>query len=381
MQKPTYYEFFAGGGMARAGLGDDWRCLFANDFDPKKAEAYRANWGDGEFRLADIHALTPEDLPGAADLAWASFPCQDLSLAGNGAGLAGQRSGAFWGFWGVMNAMAPARRPKMLVIENVTGALTSNGGDDFVELCRALSTLGYAVGAMVIDAIRFLPQSRPRLFIVCVRKSLPGLAEAAQDAPSGLWHTAALRRAVDRLPRHVRAHWRWWRMPEPAAPNVTLAELVEDDPADVVWHTKAETARLLSMMSEPNRAKLAAAKASGRREVGAIYRRTRLDEKGEKAQRAEVRFDGVAGCLRTPGGGSSRQFIIVVEGKTVRTRLLSSREAARLMGLPDDYKLPSRYNDAYHLLGDGLAVPAVRHLSKSVLTRLLEPSLERVAAE
>ena len=109
----------------------------------------------------------------------------------------------------------------------------------------------------------------------------------------------------------------------------------------------------------------------GRRTVGTIYRRTRTDENGRKRQRAEVRFDDTAGCLRTPAGGSSRQTILVVEGKTVRSRLLSPREAARLMGLSDDYRLPERYNDAYHVCGDGVCVPVVRHIA----SRLLEPLL------
>jgi len=91
MGGPTYYEFFAGGGMARAGLGAGWRCLFANDFDRSKARAYADNWGAADFRLEDIHRLTAADLPGRADLAWASFPCQDLSLAGAGRGLEGAR--------------------------------------------------------------------------------------------------------------------------------------------------------------------------------------------------------------------------------------------------------------------------------------------------
>ena len=60
--------------MARAGLGESWRCLFANDFDCRKAESYRANWGGDELHVGDIHALTPQQLPGCADLAWASFP-------------------------------------------------------------------------------------------------------------------------------------------------------------------------------------------------------------------------------------------------------------------------------------------------------------------
>jgi DNA (cytosine-5)-methyltransferase 1 len=89
----TFYEFFAGGGMARAGLGDHWKCLFANDIDEKKCGTYAANWGGSHLKVGDVAALTTADLPGRADLAWASFPCQDLSLAGAGAGLKGDRSG------------------------------------------------------------------------------------------------------------------------------------------------------------------------------------------------------------------------------------------------------------------------------------------------
>lgn len=94
-------------------------------------------------------------------------------------------------------------------------------------------------------------------------------------------------------------------------------------------------------------------------------------------QRAEIRFDDVAGCLRTPSGGSSRQTIMVVDGKRVRSRLLSPREAARLMGLPDTYQLPKNYNEAYHLAGDGVAVPVVRFLAE----HLLEPLLAAVRDE
>ncbi|GBQ50727.1 hypothetical protein AA15973_2194 [Komagataeibacter sucrofermentans DSM 15973] len=125
------------------------------------------------------------------------------------------------------------------------------------------------------------------------------------------------------------------------------------------------------MMSATNLAKVNAAKRAGRRMVGAIYRRTRLDENGAKVQRAEVRFDDIAGCLRTPAGGSSRQTIIVVDGRKVRSRLISTRETARLMGLEDHYKLPKNYNEAYHLTGDGVAVPVVRHLAQHILEPLL----------
>ena len=125
------------------------------------------------------------------------------------------------------------------------------------------------------------------------------------------------------------------------------------------------------MMSPVHLAKVAAAKRAGRRMVGGVYRRTRVDETGAKVQRAEVRFDDVAGCLRTPSGGSSRQVILVVEGRRIRSRLISARETARLMGLKDSYVLPRQYSDAYHLTGDGVAAPVVRHLAEHVFEPLV----------
>ena len=124
-------------------------------------------------------------------------------------------------------------------------------------------------------------------------------------------------------------------------------------------------------MSSVNLAKVEAAKRAGRRMVGGIYRRTRTDGDGAKVQRAEIRFDDIAGCLPTPAGGSSRQSIMIVQGSMVRSRLLSPREAARLMGLPEDYVLPENYNEAYHLVGDGVAVPVIRFLAAHILEPIL----------
>jgi DNA (cytosine-5)-methyltransferase 1 len=139
--------------------------------------------------------------------------------------------------------------------------------------------------------------------------------------------------------------------------------VTETDGPHLEWHNQAQTARLLELMSPLNRAKVEAARASGTRQVGALYRRTRKDAEGCKVQRAEVRFD-MAGCLRTPGGGSSRQTLVVVEHGRVRSRLMTARETARLMGLSDDYRLPGSYSAACKLTGDGVAAPVVGHLSR-----------------
>lgn len=370
----TFYEFFAGGGMARAGLGDGWACLLANDADPKKADCYTQNWGAERLKLADVATISAADLPDRADLAWASFPCQDLSLAGAGAGLKGERSGTFWPFWKLIDDLAlEGRPPRLVALENVCGALTSHAGRDFASIGVALQQASYNFGALVMDAVDFVPQSRPRLFIIAVHNSLVVPPSVAALGPDPNWHKSALIEAYRRLPEACQKAWIWWRLPAPPMRRTRFAQLIEENPVGVEWHTAEQTRKLLDMMSPINRAKVDKAKAIARPMVGTIYRRTRQDL-NSKVQRAEIRFDDVAGCLRTPAGGSSRQVIMLIEGESVRSRLLSARETARLMGLPDSYRLPPNYNEAYHLTGDGVAVPVVRYLAANLLEPLLSAS-------
>lgn len=372
---PDVLELFAGGGMLRAGLGESWRCTLANDFDPRKAAAYRENWGGDELIEGDIRALTAADLPGEADLMWGSFPCQDLSLAGAGRGLGGERSGTFHTFWKLaQKLLEEGRGPRIVAIENVCGAMTARGGQDFETLCRTWADAGYAFGALVINADRFLPQSRPRLFVIGVRGDVAIDPRLVSEGPIEPFHPAALRRAAAGLPTSLRDRMVWWRLPDASRAPIPLAAVTEADGDVSRWHSAAQTSRLLGLMSPLNRAKIDAVRRDGGRHVGALFRRTRTEE-GRKVQRAEVRFDR-AGCLRTPGGGSSRQMLVIVDAGQVRTRLMTPRETARLMGLPDSYRLPRSYSAACHLTGDGVAVPVVDHLAR----HLFEPLLAESAA-
>ncbi len=374
LQKFRFIEFFAGGGMARAGLGFSWECLLANDFDAKKAASYRENWGCDHFYEGDVWHLPDERLEAAkgADLAWASFPCQDLSLAGNQTGLSGHRSGAFWGFWKQISKLQTINQhPTLIVLENVNGMLTSNGGRDFSAIFSALRDGGYKAGALIIDAAYFVPQSRPRLFIIAARNDLEIPERLNLSAPLPFWTPVGLATQLRELDITTRKDWISWRLPLPPRRVQTFADLVDEIPSGgVKWHTPTETEALLNMMSPVNLLKIRDAQLAGRKIVGTLYKRTRVHAAG-RSQRAEVRFDDVAGCLRTPRGGSSRQTLVVVEGNLIRSRLLSPREAARLMGLPETYQIPKNYNDAYKLVGDGVVVPVVRHLAEYILEPLL----------
>lgn len=366
--RPTAYEFFAGGGLAGLGLWGSlsggptgFRTVFANDMDAMKARAFQANHPEVPFRQGDVWDLTAADLPGEPDLCWASSPCQDVSLAGARGGLEARRSGAFWGFWRLIQALAvEGRAPSIIVLENVSGLLTSGEGRDFAAVCAAMVEAGYRVGALEMDAALWLPQSRPRLFVVAMRVDGP-----RAPAPCAPFHSARLIAAQARLPQAVRDQWAWWSLTAPASRNLDLAAVLEPDDA-VEWFDAEQADRLLALTGPLHRARLEAAGAERARRVGAAYRRVRTED-GRKVQRLEIRFDGLAGCLRTPAGGSSRQYVVVCEDGRVRVRRLTGREAARLMGVGDDYRLPSSQSAALKLMGDAVAVPVVRALAETLL--------------
>lgn len=378
--KPTFLEFFAGAGMARAGLGKGWRCLFANDIDLKKAATYDDNWGKGAMVPGDVKTVDLSKVIEHPDLVWASFPCQDLSLAGAGAGLKGDRSGTFWPFWKQVSKLIDAgRAPTIVALENVPATLTSHKGRDFEALCSALVDKGYRIGARVIDAVNFVPQSRPRMFLIAIHGDTEIPASLIEPSGSLVGIDKLVASTFARIQERAEAeselqpivdNWINWSLPAPKSKVPSLEALIEIEPAGVEWHSASETKTLIDRMSELNKRKLEKAKASGTRMIGTAYRRTRV-EGGHKSVRTEVRFDGIAGCLRTPSGGSSRQIVIEVEGGNVRSRLMTTREGARLMGLPDSYKLPFAYNEGYHLVGDGVAVGVVSFLARSIFEPII----------
>jgi len=365
--------------MVRAGLEGAWDCVLANDIDPMKCAAYARNWSDAALIENDVAALDPMLLQRPIDLFWGSSPCQDFSLAGKGAGLSGARSGVFTQWADVIEtAVSAGFAPPIIAFENVAGLVSRAKGVDFTNVLRRLAGLGYSLGALEIDAARFIPQSRPRLFVICLRSDLPRDGLTLQ-APTGPFHSKRLRDYADQAPRDIKRNWVWWAHEGPPRRNITLHQVLDTAP-DTPWLPQAEIRRLMAMMSSPSRAKLEQARKSGQLEIGTLYKRGRPDGGGAVRQRAEVRFDGIAGCLRTPAGGSSRQTVLLIEGSRTRARLLSTREVARLMGLEDSYQMPARYNQAYKVAGDGVAVPIVRYLDSQIFQPALQLAARRAVA-
>ena len=357
----TVAEYFAGIGLMRLGLGQvGWQTVFANDIDEKKQEMYCHQFGlSPEFVLGDIHDIDQSKVP-ATILATASFPCNDLSLAGARKGLAGEHSSAFWGFIRILKEMG-SRRPPFVLLENVTGFLTSHDGADFHEALIALNGLGYSVDAFIIDALHFVPQSRQRLFVVGQRCATLKTAETPSLLQSEL-RPAAL---ADFILWHPDVQWNLRQLPALPSSHTQLSDIIEGlSPNSSAWWNKERCDYLLNQMSPKHRAKAEAMIRSPYRTYATVFRRVRA-----AGSMAELRTDGIAGCLRTPRGGSGRQILFVAGKGRFAVRLLTARECARLMGA-DDFQLHVPLNQALFGFGDAVCVPVIRWIAENYLNPL-----------
>ena len=375
----TFAEFFSGGGMVRAGLGSNWKCVLANDIDPKKCDSYRKNWSSEHLFQCDISDVPNTALLQKTDVYWASSPCQDFSLAGKGRGLGGDRSSAFFPWikkltYAVENGYAP----KIIAFENVTGLLTANNGRDFSAVFDAIAEQGYRVGAAIIDAKSFLPHSRPRLFVIGVRNDIP--VPSFMTSEMAFAKADRIKKAYLDLPAESQKKWIWWKLDLIQSNKMVFSDILDQNIPENRWFSGEQTSKLIEMMSAHNKEKVAHAQRLKRLVVGTIYKRGRPNEFGKTVQRAEIRLDGLAGCLRTPGGGSSKQSVMVINGDSVRARLLTIGEAAQLMGLPSWYQMPNNYNEAYRLAGDGVVVPVVEFLCKTIFEPIVKTQMSQKAA-
>lgn len=341
------HEFFAGSGLVAYGLKDMFSPVWSNDICRQKARVYGANFFSDHFLLDDIQNVKGTTLP-YAHLSWASFPCQDLSLAGSIRGIDACRSGLVWEWIRVIDELP--RKPGILVVENVSGLLSADNGNNYRKLHIALVERGYDCGAIVVNASLFLPQSRPRVFIIAVQHERHIPEELKGAGPCWL-HSKRATELGYSLPG-----WVWWNTEKPPKTRFTLEDIIE-------INVPFDKDHVIDLIPEKHKALLE--KHNSIYATG--YRRTRNGQ-----QQLELRFDGIAGCLRTPEGGSSKQFLVVNNGGEIHARFLTVREVARLMGAPDSFILPGTYNDGYKAMGDAVALPVARFLGERFLVKIAE---------
>jgi DNA (cytosine-5)-methyltransferase 1 len=362
LDRPRVAEFFAGIGLVRAALeplGAD--VVWANDIEPAKRRVYAENHDAEHFHLGDVRDVRGADLPPRLDLATSSFPCVDLSLAGHRRGLAGTHSGMFYEFARVLGELRRADRPRVVMLENVHGFATSRGGEDLRQALQQLNALGYSCDVISVDARHFVAQSRPRLFVIAVHADARTSGGLRSGPPPISAARPALIQQVHRRNSDLRLHYRDLP-PLPAGP-ADLAAIVQTLPVDDArWWEPTRTAAMVGSLSAVQSDRLRTLLEQPGPIWRTAYRRTRV---GSAVW--EIRRDAIAGCLRTTGGGSSKQALVEVDAGRVRVRWMTPVEYARLMGA-GDYRLSgSTDNQARFGFGDAVVVDVVRWIGQNYL--------------
>jgi len=384
----SFLEFFAGIGLISEALQrSNWQCVYANDIEPKKAAMYREHFGNAAYyHVGDVWD-TPQVLADIGEesplLATASFPCTDMSLAGNMQGFQGTESSAFFGFANVLAELGE-RRPAIVLLENVSGFLTSNQGADFLAAANKLAELGYWLDAFVVDAKWFLPQSRPRLFIlgVCadlvqnVGETMPDLLIQGDAFMNDPWRQEIETRTTlrpERLRRlmvesELATGWMARRLSVPTQTLYDLSDFLDADDEQAWWDIE-QVQRHRAMFNAAHLKRIEDWQTTGETHVATAFRRIREGE-----QRCEIRFDGVAGCLRTPKGGSARQIVVATVGGELKMRWMTPREYARLQGSPE-FAITTSDNQALFGFGDAVCVPVIEWIDEQLLSPFAEVAL------
>ncbi|MEV2661801.1 DNA (cytosine-5-)-methyltransferase [Paenibacillus larvae] len=162
----TYAELFAGIGGFRSALDQlGGVCVFASEIDKFATISYRAMYDGAPELHGDITKIDAKDVPDH-DLLVGGFPCQAFSVAGQRKGFEDTRGTLFF----EIARIARAKRPKLMLLENVKGLLSHDKGRTLDVMVQTLNDIGYAVDFAVLNSKFYgVPQSRERVFIICYR--------------------------------------------------------------------------------------------------------------------------------------------------------------------------------------------------------------------
>ena len=362
----TVAEYFAGIGLFRMGLeAAGWQVVYANDWSVERAQMYHGFFGD-DYHIEDIFAVCPDTVP-PATLATCSFPCIDLSLAGKQQGINAKHSGAFWGFYEVLKQQG-VQAPPIVLLENVAGWLYSNHGNDFYATAKSLNELGYICDVFMLNARCFVPQSRPRLFMIGVKEECAKVYQKRIGYRSKRLMPARLK---ELMLANSNIRWAHLEIPEPPPYKITgfSDDIVEKLPPDSPsWWDKEKVDKHIQMMSAAHLKLVKELARQDRERFRTFFRRRR-----SVGQRAEVRSDDIAGCLRTAVGGSGKQFMVAAGNGSIRMRALTAREYARLQGVPDTSPIVANSErQSLSAFGDAVCVPAVTWIANEVLLPLVK---------
>lgn len=173
-----YFSMYTGIGGAELGMPEHWECVGFSEIEPRAVEIYQRHFPNHK-NYGDADTINPDELPDF-DFLIGGFPCQSFSIAGNRRGFDETRGTQFFNIARIIKV----KKPKSLLLENVKGLLSHDGGKTFETILRTLDELGYDTEWGVFDGSDFSAGQRPRCFIYSsYRHNQNDVGERAEQAP------------------------------------------------------------------------------------------------------------------------------------------------------------------------------------------------------
>ncbi len=312
--KFAFVDLFAGTGGIRLPFDElGGTCVMSSEWDKFAQQTYEANFGEKPF--GDICKIDEKKVP-KCNLILGGFPCQPFSNAGLKKGFEDTRGTMFFEIARIIKE----KKPEILFLENVKGFKNHDKGNTFKTIAGVLDELGYNLSAQVLNAKDFgVPQNRERFYMISLRRDKFG-----KDT--------------------------FFKFPEPPKTKTRLGDILEKDVpekytiSDKLW------------AGHQRRKKEHQAKGNG-------FGYCLFNEDSEYTSTISARYHK---------DGSE----ILIEQKGKNPRKLTPREAARLQGYPEDFKIVVSDCQAYHQFGNAVAVPVIRALANA-----LKPYLEQIEYE
>ena len=304
----TFIDLFAGiGGLRQAFESSGGKCLFSSEWNKFSQQTYEANFG--EVPYGDITQIDEKEIPDH-DILIGGFPCQPFSIAGV---VSKNHLGREHGFQDETQGtlffdvcrIIKEKQPSAFLLENVKNLQSHDKGKTFKVIVNALEKeLGYDIHYKVVDASKVVPQHRERIFIVGFKKPLD------------------------------------FKFPELIDKRPVLGDVLEDK-VDEKYTLKDGTWNALQRHRAKHKAK------------GNGFGFNLADKKGI-ANTLSARYykDGAE--------------ILIDQGKK-NPRRLTPRECARIMGFPENFKIPVSDNQAYRQFGNAVVVPVVKEIAKAMV--------------
>lgn len=328
----TFIDLFAGiGGFRIAFQSLGGKCVFSSEWNKYAQQTYEANFGEVPF--GDITKIDAKEIPDH-DILLGGFPCQPFSLAGvskkNSLGRAHGFKDKTQGtlFFDIKRILA-TKKPKLFLLENVKNLVSHDGGNTFRVIHSTLKDLGYSVHFKVLDGSSFVPQHRERIFIVGFRNEVFGKNKE-------------------------------FSFPELEKCKVTIGDILERE-ADPRFTLSNHLWMYLRKYAEKHR------------------------EKGNGFGFGLVELDGITRTLSARYHKDGSEILIPQSNKNPRR--LTPRECARLLGYPDNFKIPVSDTQAYRQFGNSVVVPLVHAVGNQIIKELIRlngrsiPKGHRVGSE